>query len=91
MYKIAYTIKFKKDLRKLKKSGNFNEEKVKNVIKILATGEFLSSKYRDHPLKGKFSDMRECHIEPDLLLIYKIIDEIMVLYIIRIGSHSELL
>lgn len=56
----------------------------------LANGEILEAKYRDHALTGNYKDSRECHIEPDWLLIYEIKNETLVLMVSRVGSHSEL-
>lgn len=56
----------------------------------LANGEILEAKYRDHALTGNYKDSRECHIEPDWLLIYEIKNETLVLMLSRVGSHSEL-
>jgi len=65
-----------------------NKDLLKNVIIILSSGKQLEKKYKDHRLRGKFSDCKECHIAPDWLLIYKIENE--ELHLIRTGSHSEL-
>nr|WP_278777480.1 type II toxin-antitoxin system YafQ family toxin [Helicobacter pullorum] len=56
----------------------------------LANDEALEPKHKDHALKGEYTGYRECHIEPDLLLIYKKQDDILVLVCFRLGSHSEL-
>ena len=61
-----------------------------DVIEKLANDEKLDEKYKDHPLKGKYYSTRECHIEPDFLLIYEKIEEVLVLSLVRTGSHSEL-
>lgn len=65
-------------------------EETKEVIRKLAKGETLDEKYKDHQLLGKLKDFRDCHIRPDLVLIYRIKDEILELYVYRIGSHSKL-
>ena len=88
-YQIKYTNQFKKDLKKAKKQ-NKNLNELLNVIEKLSNGEELDSKYRDHSLSGKYSGTRECHIEPDWLLIYEIVDDVLVLMLYRLGSHSEL-
>ncbi len=72
-----------------KKQGR-DIEKLFNVIEKLANGEKLETKYHDHALTGSYRDCRECHVEPDLLLIYEIFDDILVLMLYRMGSHSEL-
>lgn len=60
------------------------------MIEKLSNGEALEAKYRDHSLSGNYKGCRECHIEPDWLLIYEIDDGILVLMLYRVGSHSEL-
>lgn len=60
------------------------------MIGVLANGETLDEKYRDHDLSGNFTRCRECHIEPDWLLIYEIDHNVLVLVLNRVGSHSEL-
>ena len=60
------------------------------VIEILANGGKLDAKYRDHNLSGNYKCTRECHIEPDWLLIYEIKEDILVLMLSRTGTHSDL-
>ncbi|MBR5096656.1 MAG: type II toxin-antitoxin system YafQ family toxin [Treponema sp.] len=86
-YKLAKSSAFKKDLKSL--SADEREE-TKEVIRKLAMGETLDEKYHDHQLLGKLKDFRDCHIRPDLVLIYRIYDEVLELYVYRIGSHSKL-
>lgn len=88
-YTIKFTTQFKRDL-KLAKKQNKNIDKLFEIIEILADGNQLPAKYRDHELTGNYTDTRECHIEPDWLLIYEIREEILVLMLNRVGSHSEL-
>lgn len=91
-YEIKYTSQFKKDLRSAVKQGNDGRE-AKRVIDLIAEGtneKLLCEIYLDHALKGKWNGFRECHIRPDWLLIYKIIEDKLILSLTRIGSHSEL-
>ncbi len=88
-YTIERTSQFKKDFKNAEKQG-LDMDELKTVIKILADGEKLPEKYRDHPLKGDYKGHRECHIEPDWLLIYKITESILVLSLVRTGTHSRL-
>lgn len=88
-YTIKFTAQFKRDL-KLAKKQNKNIDKLFEIIEILADGNQLPAKYRDHELTGNYKDTGECHIEPDWLLIYEISEEILVLMLNRVGSHSEL-
>lgn len=86
---IKYTTQFKKDLKLSKKQGKDIDE-LFEVVDKLAKGEKLDSKYRDHSLTGNYSGCRECHIEPDWLLIYEIMNEELILMLYRAGSHSDL-
>lgn len=88
-YTIKFTTQFKRDL-KLAKKQNKNIDKLFEIIEILADGNQLPAKYRDHELTGNYKYTRECHIEPDWLLIYEIREDILVLMLNRAGSHSEL-
>jgi mRNA interferase YafQ len=84
---ILYTTQFKKDFKRIKKQ-NKDLDKLKNVVDKLATGSKLDIKYRDHQLAGRWSGHRDCHIEPDWVLIYMIKDDELRLE--RTGSHTEL-
>ena len=63
---------------------------MENVIRMLAAGETLSAKYRDHALTGNYSSYRECHITPDWLLIYEIREKELLLILSRTGTRSDL-
>ena len=69
-YKVKFTGQFKKDLKLLKKQGK-DVDKLFEVIEILANGKKLKEKYREHNLTGNYKGTRECHIDPDWLLIYE--------------------
>ena len=86
-YQLAYSSAFKKDMKVLSAD---EKEETKAVIEKLAKGETLEEKYQDHQLFGKLKDFRDCHIRPDLVLIYKIKDNVLELYIYRIESHAKL-
>lgn len=88
-YKIIYTKKFEKDIKNLKKQHRDLTE-LFNVVNIIAKGETLDKKYRDHKLVGTFNDYRECHIENDFLLVYKIEKDKLILILYRAGTHSEI-
>lgn len=88
-YSIERTAQFKRDFKLAEKQGLDMTELAK-VITILANGDRLPDKYRDHELQGNYKGYRECHIEPDWLLIYKISSNILVLSLVRTGSHSRL-
>ena len=86
---IVWTSQFKKDYKRMMKR-HVNIELLDNVIRKLAAGEELDDKNKDHLLSGNWSGYRECHIEPDWLLIYKIDDDVLILTLTRTGSHSDL-
>ena len=88
-YRIKPTSLFKKDLKKAQKRG-YNMELLAEVIRLLASGEVLPEKNKDHALSGEYSGCRECHILPDWLLIYEIANEELILYLTRTGTHSDL-
>ena len=88
-YKIKVTNRFKRDIKLAKKQGR-SVENLFEIVQKIANGETLELKYRDHALSGNFKNARECHIEPDFLLIYEKIENVLVLSLIRAGSHSDL-
>ena len=91
MRTIEYTKKFKRDYKRESK-GIFKETLATDLqllIGVLAKNEKLESNYYDHALKGEWQDHRDCHIKPDLILIYRKPDE-STLQLVRLGSHSEL-
>jgi mRNA interferase YafQ len=87
MKAISRTSEFKRDVKRMQRQGK-DFEKLKTVLESLVTGEELASKYRDHVLVGQYKGTRECHLEPDWLLIYELTESELVL--IRTGSHSDL-
>jgi mRNA interferase YafQ len=89
MYRIFTSTKFKKDLKLAKRRG-YNLEKVKSIMEQLAAGEPLPAKNKDHSLIGNYVNRRECHIEPDWLLIYKLDKETREITFERTGSHADL-
>lgn len=88
-YDVQFTSQFKKDL-KLAKKQHKNLDKLFSVINTLANGETLNAKYKDHDLMGNYKGTRECHIDPDWLLVYEIKDDVLVLMLYRLGPHLEL-
>ncbi|MBF0227944.1 MAG: type II toxin-antitoxin system YafQ family toxin [Desulfobacterales bacterium] len=85
--KVRRTSQFKRDIKKLIRGGK-DIEKLLDVIEMLAEGQVLPIKYKDHPLRGEYKSKRDCHIEPDWILIYEIENIEIILY--RTGSHAEL-
>jgi len=89
MLTIKYESTFKKDFKRIVKRG-YDVRLLEEVIGILASRKPLPEKYRDHNLSGEFSDCRKRHITPNWLLIYKISNEELILYLTRTGTHSDL-
>ena len=89
MYSIVYTGKMKKDVRRMKKRGK-DMSKLITVLDMLADKQPLPEQYKDHQLSGKLFDFRECHIEPDWLLMYQYYDDILILSATATGTHADL-
>lgn len=85
--KVTQTTQFKKDVKKLRKRGK-DLGKLTNVLELLVSGADLPDRLRDHSLTGNWAGWRDCHIEPDWLLIYKPLSDELILG--RSGSHSDL-
>ena len=88
-YTIEASSRYKKELRKMLKRGA-DESKINYVINVLASGENLPSRYEDHPLHGIFQGLRECHITPDWLLVYRIDGNRLILALTRTGTHADI-
>lgn len=88
-YIVKPTTQFKKDF-KLAMKRSMKIELLEEVIAMLAMGETLPDKHKDHALTGNWVGHRECHILPDWLLVYRIEDEVLVLTLARTGTHSDL-
>jgi mRNA interferase YafQ len=87
MRQIVHTSQFKRDYRK-KSQQRIIDQLLTGVINNLAAGERVEARFRDHPLKGGYAGCRECHLKPDLLLIY--VQTPGEVRLIRLGSHAEL-
>ena len=88
MLELLVSSAFKTEVKKIKNAKDKAELKL--VLDTLLAEKTLDIKYRDHALSGNYKNYRECHIKPDLLLIYKIEKAELVLYAVHIGSHSDL-
>ncbi|MBQ7366485.1 MAG: type II toxin-antitoxin system YafQ family toxin [Spirochaetaceae bacterium] len=87
-YEIKPSKTFKKELKQAKKRG-LDINKLIDVVNTLAEGNALEPKFRDHALTGNYKGYRECHIQPDWLLIYHYDHEELYLYLARTGTHSD--
>ena len=89
MLKIVYHSRFKKDYKIMIKRG-YDANELVTVINLLANQQALPDRYKDHKLTGNYVGFRECHINPDWLLIYKIEADRLILNLVRTGTHSDL-
>ena len=91
MLRLAFTSQFKRDYKLAIKRG-CNPAKLEEVVTLLQAEKPLPERFRDHDLTNSrnYKDMRECHIETDWLLVYKVYRDILILKLIRTGSHSDL-
>ena len=80
---------FKADLKRVSRSGRYKSDDVLEVVAMLANDETLPERYHVHALTGNWKDFRDCHVKPDLVLIYQKPDDTRLL-LVRLGSHSEL-
>jgi mRNA interferase YafQ len=87
MKAIFQTSQFKKDFKRIKKRGR-DLNKLKEVVSAIAKSEALQERHRDHALSGNWAGSRDCHVEPDWILIYRVAGEF--LFLERTGSHSDL-
>ncbi len=87
MKAIFQTSQFKKDFKRIKKRGK-DLSRIKKVVSAIANGEGLEERHRDHALSGNWSGSRDCYIEPDWILIYRVDED--YLFLERTGSHSDL-
>jgi mRNA interferase YafQ len=90
-YQIKFTSSFKKSLKKVLKQGK-EFKKIKTIIVKLANKEELEIKYKNHELNDnkKFKNCKECHVEPDWLLVYKYYENDLILLLVETGNHSEI-
>jgi mRNA interferase YafQ len=89
-YKIRATQAYRRSFKKLERSGVFPKNELGFVVDALATGAPLPLKYRDHELQGEWRGCRECHVRSDLLLVYRKEENVLVLVLVDLGSHSDL-
>lgn len=91
LYEIRPTQQYRKSYKRLQRSGRTKDIKeLERVIDLLAVDKKLASRHQDHELVGDMKCFRECHVRPDLLLIYRKYRESCILVLVNVGSHSEL-
>lgn len=87
MRKVTVTSQFEKDVKRVQKRS-YDVSKLSAIIRLLGIGDLEDRQYRDHPLKGKYAGLRECHLTPDWLLIYQSSTDHVIL--VRTGTHADL-
>jgi mRNA interferase YafQ len=91
MRTIKYTVQFRRDYKREKKSGRYPklDNIFRSIVEKLATDKSLPANKRDHALTGNWTNHRDCHIKPDLVLIYRKPNN-KILELVRLGSHNAL-
>ena len=89
MLQLQTSTKFRKDYKRIKKRG-YNVSLLQDILDKLWSGEKSEAKYKDHALTGSYKGFRECHIQPDWLLIYAIYEDKLILVASRTGTHADL-
>ena len=90
MYVFKRSKRFRKDFKRIHERKDFNEISFIAVIETLQKGQILPARYKNHKLQGAFIDCMECHVQSDILLIYQVNAKKHIVYLLRIGSHSDL-
>ena len=89
MFSVIYSNKMKRDVKRMIKRGK-DLSKLATTLDLLTSGAQMPEKYQDHPLKGDMRGYRECHIEPNWLLIYKIFKDKLIIVASGTGTHFDL-
>ena len=90
MYKVFPSNQYRKSLKRVAQHKDFNVKKLDEIVLFLKNTEKLSPQYKDHELKGEYTGIRECHIQNDMLLLYRKEKDVLVLLLVDIGTHSYL-
>ncbi|MBI5400658.1 MAG: type II toxin-antitoxin system YafQ family toxin [Candidatus Yonathbacteria bacterium] len=90
MYHVIPSNQYRKSLKRISQHKDFNAKRLDEIVCLLEDGKNLDSKYQDHELKGNYIGIRECHIQNDILLLYRKEKDVLVLLLVNIGSHSYL-
>jgi len=89
-YQVIRTKRFKTAYKRVKNLKGFKTEVFLAVVETLAAGKKLAPEFHDHKLAGNLKDFRECHLAPDILLVYQIDEGILVLTLVSVGNHAQL-
>lgn len=90
MYRVFLSSQYQKSLKRMFRHKDFERAKLEKLVDLLESGEQLEGKYKDHELKGDMAGIRECHVQNDILLLYRKEKDVLVLLLVNIGTHSNL-
>lgn len=89
-YGVVELARFRKSLKKVSQYKNFDRSELERIILLLQENKPLDARHKDHELKGALAGVRECHVKNDLLLLYQKRDDVLILLLVDIGTHSSL-
>lgn len=90
MYKVLLSPQYQKSFKRMLRHKDFKREKLEALVNLLEAGKALDIRYKDHELKGNYTGIRECHVQNDILLLYRKEKKVLVLLLVNIGTHSNL-
>lgn len=90
MYQVVLSRRYTTALKRFSRHQNFDQQLLEGIVETLACGESLSVKYEDHQLSGEFQEYRECHVKNNILLMYQKREDILVLLLVKLGTHDDL-
>ena len=90
MYKVILSPQYKKSFKRILRHKDFERVRLEALVNLLEEGEILDRRYRDHELKGEYLGIRECHVQNDILLLYRKDKNVLVLLLVNIGTHAYL-
>jgi len=90
MYRVKLSRRYKTAFKRLSRHKDFDRNILEQTVRILARGEKLDPRQRDHQLAGEFKKYRECHLQHDPLLMYQIHENVLVLLLVNLGTHDDI-
>lgn len=92
MYELAFSKSFRKSIKRLAQANDYKvvNERLEVIIEYIRKRKIIDQGYKDHALQGVYVGYRECHIKPDVLLLYEVDEKLQIITLVNIGSHSEL-
>ena len=90
MYKVFLSSQYKKSFKRILRHKDFDRTKLETLVRALESGDLLDQRHKDHELKGEYAGIRECHVQNDMLLLYRKEKNVLILILVDIGTHSSL-